>query len=250
MKVELNESERIDQLYSQKIKVIQNPNVFSFSLDAILLANFAAIPKSVNTRVVDLCAGNGAVGLFAAHKTNGQFSEVEIQPKLADMAQRSVDLNDLSDRFTVYNTDIKDVYNYINHDSTDVVICNPPYFANSENSHKNSNQYLAIARHEIKTNLNMVLSITSGLLKTNGRCYFVYRPDRLLELLDKMSLNRLVPKEIQFIYPRIDRDANMILVSGIKDGRPGGLKVKAPITVYQGHGNQYTEQISRVLYGK
>ncbi|MBW1605474.1 tRNA1(Val) (adenine(37)-N6)-methyltransferase [Lactobacillus sp. Sy-1] len=250
MDVELKPDERIDHLESHEIRVIQNPHVFSFSLDAILLADFALISKSAKTRVVDLCAGNGAVGLFAAHKTNGQFAEVEIQPKLADMAERSVKLNDLDDQFTVYNADIKDIDQQIKRDSVDVVTCNPPYFENTKTSHKNPNQYLAIARHEIKTNLNMVLAVTSSLLKTNGRCYFVYRPDRMVEFLDKMREHRLVPKEIQFIYPREGRDSNMMLVSGIKDGRPGGLKIKAPITVYKRNSDEYTETISRVLYGK
>ncbi|MEJ6400736.1 tRNA1(Val) (adenine(37)-N6)-methyltransferase [Nicoliella lavandulae] len=249
MKVALKDDERIDQLYSQDIKIIQNPNVFSFSLDAVLLADFISVSKSPKTKLVDLCAGNGAVGLFSAHKTNGMIYEVELQSKLADMAQRSVQLNDLQNQITVYNTDINDIYAQIPKDSVDVVACNPPYFADLDTSKKNPNQYLAIARHEIKTNLNQVLSITSGLLKTNGRCFFVYRPDRLIELLDKMQANRLVPKEITFIYPRSDRDSNMILVSGIKDGRAGGLKIKPAITVYQDHSDEYTESIHRVLYG-
>ena len=34
-------NERIDQLYSSKIKIIQSSEIFSFSIDAVLLANFA-----------------------------------------------------------------------------------------------------------------------------------------------------------------------------------------------------------------
>ncbi|MHA8263087.1 tRNA1(Val) (adenine(37)-N6)-methyltransferase [Lactobacillaceae bacterium Melli_B3] len=250
MEVNLKTNERIDQLYSQSIQVIQNPEVFSFSLDAILLADFIKVGKSAKTKMVDLCSGNGAVGLFSAHKTHGHIYEVEIQPKLAEMATRSVQLNDLQDQISVYNIDLKDVYQSIPKDSVDVVACNPPYFADTDTSKKNPNPYLAIARHEIKTNLNQVLAMTGGLLKTNGRCYLVYRPDRLLELLDKMRAHRLAPKEISFVYPRSDRDANMVLVSGIKDGKLDGLKITPPVVVYRDGSDEYTEHIHEILYGK
>ncbi|MHA8138480.1 tRNA1(Val) (adenine(37)-N6)-methyltransferase [Lactobacillaceae bacterium Scapto_B20] len=250
VEVDLKPNERIDQLYSQSIQVIQNSDVFSFSLDAILLANFIKVPKSAKTKMVDLCAGNGAVGLFSAHKTRGHIFEVEIQPKLADMANRSIELNNLQDQFSVYNIDLKDVYQSIPKDSVDIVACNPPYFPDIDTSKKNPNPHLAIARHEIKTNLDKVLEMTGGLLKTNGRCYFVYRPDRLLELLDKMRSHRIAPKEIVFVYPRSNRDANMVLVSGIKDGKLDGLKVKPPMVVYQDGSDEYTEVIHKILYGK
>ncbi len=59
----LHEDERIDQLYAEDIKIIQSSKVFSFSLDAVLLlAHFSRVPKK--GKIVDLCAGNGAVGLF------------------------------------------------------------------------------------------------------------------------------------------------------------------------------------------
>lgn len=64
MEVKLNADERIDQLYRDNIQIIQSPSVFSFSLDAVLLANFAEVKQSSRAQIVDLCAGNGAVGLF------------------------------------------------------------------------------------------------------------------------------------------------------------------------------------------
>ena len=80
--------ERIDQLYADDIQIIQSKEVFSFSIDAVLLANFPQLPKK--GKIVDLCAGNGAVGLFVSRKTAATIDQIELQPRLADMGQRSI----------------------------------------------------------------------------------------------------------------------------------------------------------------
>ncbi len=246
----LKENERIDQLYSNDIKIIQNPEVFSFSLDAVLLADFARLPKKSASRTVDLCAGNGAVGLFMSHKTNGHIYEIELQDKLADMAKRSVSLNNLDDKLTVINDDLDNTFDYVQKDSVDVITCNPPYFPDLEDSKKNPNPYLAIARHEITTNLDKILTVCEGLLKTNAKAFFVYRPDRMLELFDAMQEHNVMPKRIQYIYPREGKESNMILVEGIKAGKNGGTKVLSPIFVYKDNSNEYTDFVRKILYGE
>ncbi len=250
--VKLLADERVDQLYSQDIQIIQSSQVFSFSLDAVLLANFAKAPASPKGKLVDLCAGNGAVGLFMAPRTRGKIAMVELQPRLADMAQRSVVLNDLADKVTVYNQDLAIITEQIPKDSIDVVTCNPPYFSDLPDSKKNPNNYLAIARHEIATTLNTVLATTSDLLKMNGKAYFVHRPDRLVELLALMTANRLAAKRLQFVYPKAGRDANIVLVEAIKDGKATGLKILPPIMTYDDHGDhgEYSPIIHKMLYGE
>lgn len=245
---ELKPDERIDQLYSQDIQIIQSPEVFAFSLDAVLLADFAKLPARPSSQTVDLCAGNGAVGLFMSAKTRGKIAEVEIQPRLADMARRSVALNQLGDRMTVYEGDLAQVNQWLPKDSVDVVTCNPPYFADLPDSQKNPNQYLAIARHEITTDLATVVATTSGLLKMNGKAYFVHRPDRLLQLLELMATHRLAPKRIRLVHPKPGKEANMVLVEAIKDGKPGGLRFLAPLMVYDQRGD-YTPEVKALLYG-
>ncbi|KRN02775.1 O-methyltransferase [Levilactobacillus senmaizukei DSM 21775 = NBRC 103853] len=245
----LKADERIDQLYSQDVQIIQSPSVFAFSLDAVLLADFATLPVRAKSLTVDLCAGNGAVGLFMSGKTHGQIAEVELQPRLADMARRSVTLNGLDDQMTVYEGDLAKVNDWIPKDSADVVTCNPPYFADLPDSQKNPNQYLAIARHEITTNLATIVATTSGLLKMNGKAYFVHRPDRFLELTQLMTANRLAPKRVRLVHPKPGKEANMVLVEAIKDGRPGGMRFLAPLTVYNQQGD-YSSEVEALLYGR
>lgn len=242
----LQPGERIDQLYSQGVQIIQSKEVFSFSLDAVLLADFAQ-PKRYS-KIVDLCAGNGAVGLFLSQKTEGSITAVEIQARLADMARRSVRLNQLTDQMTVLEQDLATITEKIAKDSVEIVTCNPPYFPLSALSKKNPNPYLAIARHEIKTNLATILQVTSDLLKMNGKAYFVYRPDRLSELIRIAAEKRLSVKRVRLVYPKADREANMILVELIKDGKLRGQRFLPPLVVYDQH-NHYLPEVQRLLFG-
>ena len=94
----------------------------------------------------------------------------------------------------------------------------------------------------------MVAQQMSGLLKMNGHGYLVHRPDRVSEILATLERNRLVPKRIRFIYPKPDRDANMMLVEVIKDGKAGGQKIVPPLIVNDDQGN-YLPEVRKLLYG-
>lgn len=247
--MKLKSNERIDELYSLGIKVIQNSKMFSFSLDAVLLAYFAKLKRSSKSVTIDLCAGNGAVGMFISHKTKGRIIEVEIQPKLADMARRSVKLNRLSSRIKVLPIDLKNVFHYVRPNSVNVIVCNPPYFKNLPTDKNSLNPYLAIARSEIKTDLIQVVATINKLLNTRGRAYLVYRPRRLAELLNDLQKYKLIPKAIQFAYPQLDKPSQLVLVKAVKCGKPG-MKVLPPIIVRNRDNSGYSQVLKRIMFEK
>lgn len=242
----LKDGERIDQLIARGVKIIQSPDVFSFSLDAVLLAYFASIPKKGT--IVDFCSGNGAVALFIAPKTKASITGIELQERLADMGKRSILLNNFEDQLEMKLLDIKEITSEIKSDSVDFITCNPPYFKEQPNSKKNPNPYYAIARHEIYLQLDDVFQSASKALKMNGKIAMVHRPDRLIDILDSMKRHRIAPKKIQFIYPKEGKEANTILIEGIKDGKTDGLKILPPLYVY-GDDNQYLPAIKEMLHG-
>ena len=242
----LQEGERIDQLVAQGVQIIQSPDVFSFSLDAVLLAQFASIPK--RGTIIDFCSGNGAVALFMSPRTQATIIGLELQDRLADMGKRSIILNQLENQLEMKQLDIKDITTEIKSDSVDFITCNPPYFKEQPNSKKNPNPYYAIARHEIHLQLDDVFNSASKILKMNGKIAMVHRPDRLMDILDSMRRHRIAPKRIQFIYPKEHKEANTILIEGIKDGKTDGLKILPPLYVY-GDDNQYLPVIKEMLHG-
>lgn len=243
--MQLADDERIDQLQTQGIQIIQSSNVFAFSLDAVLLADFAEVGK--HSRVVDLAAGNGAVGLFVARKTDQDVTLVELQPRLADMARRSIELNNLQERVNVLNIDLADTWAHVAKDSADVVTCNPPYFKVRPGDVQNPNEALALARHELTTNFETVARITSGLLKTGGKAFFVHRPDRLEELLQTLAEHDLAPKRIRFVHPKADREANMVLIETRRSGKPDGIRILPPVIVY-GVDGEYTPEVAALIH--
>ncbi|MQW23607.1 MULTISPECIES: tRNA1(Val) (adenine(37)-N6)-methyltransferase [unclassified Lactococcus] len=246
-KIELQPDERIDEIADSGVQIIQSKEVFSFSIDAILLARFPRLPKK--GQIVDLCAGNGAVGLFASSRTKASIIELELQERLAKMAERSISLNGLDEQMSVINDNLNQAMNYFSNSSTDLIFCNPPYFKVGEDSHLNESQHYTLARHELATNLDEIFEISKKLLKSNGHLAMVHRPERFFEIVDKMRANNLQPKWIQFVYPKADLPANILLIDAIKDGKPGGEIFLPPLIVHHEDGS-YTKEIEEIYYGK
>ena len=121
----LKDNERIDQLMQYNLEIIQSSNVFSFSLDAILLGHFAKVRNRDDQKIFDLCSGNGAVALMLSQKTKSHIYGIEIQPELVDMAKRSIERNGLEEQVSMIQKDLKEI-STSHYDSVDVITCNPP----------------------------------------------------------------------------------------------------------------------------
>lgn len=239
-------NERIDYIGKRELKIIQASDVFPFSLDAVLLAKFVHVPIQKG-KIIDLCSGTGVIPIILSERTKAQIVAVEIQEKLCHMAERSVRLNELEHRIKIICQDINRLDSSFLNGTYDVVTCNPPYFKVTDEKDLKKNEQMAIARHEIYCTLEDVVRTASRLLKQGGKCAFVHRPKRFIELIETMKKHRLEPKRIQFVYPKREMDANIVLVESIKGGKPDA-KILPPITVYDDNG-EYTDEIKEIIYG-
>lgn len=239
--------ERLDYLLAEDLRIIQSPSVFSFSLDAVLLARFASVPLKRGT-IVDLCSGNGAIPLFLSARSSAAIIGVELQERLADMATRSVAYNSLSEQIQIVQGDVKEAPRTLGFEKFDAVTCNPPYFPAHELSDRNVNEHMAIARHEIYLTLEESVQSASQLLKQGGKAAFVHRSGRLIDIIEAMRKHRLEPKRVRLVYPKEGKEANTLLIEGIKDGKPD-LRILPPLTVY-GNDGEYTEEVRELLYGR
>jgi tRNA1Val (adenine37-N6)-methyltransferase len=217
----INSDETVDEY--DKLKVIQKADGFRFSLDAVVLAEFATVKKG--DKVIDLGAGNGIISLIIASKAE-HITAVEIQPEMADLAVRNVILNGLGNKIKVVEDDLTLAKEHFPSGQFDVVITNPPYRIVGS-GRLNPNDLKAIARHELKCTLDDVLRVSFHLLKERGRLAIVHRPDRLIDLIVNCRQYRLEPKRIQFIHIGKDQEASLVLVEAIKNGKPD-LKVLSP----------------------
>lgn len=243
--IKLLPDERIDDLERNGYKIIQSSGRFCFGMDAVLLSGFAAVKDGED--VIDLGTGTGIIPILLEAKTNGRhFTGLELQAASADMAERSVSLNGLRDKIDIVCGDIKEADRIFGKASFNVVTSNPPYM-NDLHGIKNPDEELAIARHEVKCTLDDVVRQAAALLKPRGRFYMVHRPHRLVEIINTFVRYRIEPKRIQFVHPFEDRDANMVLIEGLRGGR-SMIKVEKPIIVYDKNGN-YTDEVLRI-HGK
>lgn len=243
MDIKLNENERIDDLEYKNLKIVQDKDGFCFGIDSVLLSDFAKEIRSKSI-VLDLGTGNGVLGILLCGKTNlSKIYGVEIQEDIANIAQKSINLNKLNNRFEIINDNIKNLNSYFKNDSIDAIISNPPYKKDNSGL-KNESQKKLISRHEITANLEDFISVSSKLLKSNGSLYMVHRPERLADLFYLLKKYKLEPKKLRFVQSFTNSKPKFFLIKATKNAN-SFLNVEQPLIIYNSDGN-YTDEILKI----
>lgn len=243
----LYENERIDNLEINNFKIIQKNDGFCFGIDSVLLSDFARNIK-INSNVLDLGTGTGILGFLLIAKSKiKKITGVEVQPEIADMAQRSIRLNELDEKFEIVNANIKDIDKILKIDSYDAIITNPPY--KKMNSGKiNDNKIKLISRHEIEANLSDFIKVSFKMLKDKGSLYMVHRAERLVDILYEMRANKMEPKRIRFVFSNKNSESKLVLIEAVKNAKPS-IKVEKPLYIYENDG-KYTDEVLKIYNKK
>lgn len=241
----LADQERLDDLLTEDLQIIQSERVFSFSMDAVLLARFCSVPT--RGRIMDLCSGNGVIPLLLSTRTKAQIDAVEIQEEVADMARRSIALNRKEAQINIMHDDLRMIHEKVGYGQYDHITVNPPYLS-AASGMKNSNRHMAYARHELGCTLEDVLACSNRLIKSGGKVAMVHRPARLTDIMEGMRKYRLEPKRVRFVHPRVGAEANMVLIEAMKDGKPD-LRLLPPLIVHEGDSREYSPEIRELYYG-
>lgn len=237
---ELQEGERLDGLGIRGWQVIQREDEFRFSLDAVLLAHFAAVRRGA--RAADLGTGTGAVGLFLLSRGAAAVTGVELNPRIAGMAERTAALNGLSDRLQVICADVNQIREHCSAGAFDLVTANPPYRPASAGRISPA-AGVAMARHETTAGLREFLQAAAFLLRHRGRLAMIHLPERLTDIFIEMRNAGLEPKRLRFVHPFSDREPRMVLIESVKGAR-ASLSVLPPLVVYQSDGVYHPEVLS------
>lgn len=230
--------ERIDDLLINNLKIIQHEREFRFSLDAILLAHFATVRPGA--AVVDLGTGTGVIGLLLTALGAGRVTGVEINPQMAELAQRSVQLNKLEHQVGIIHADFRQLKGVLPSGQWELVVANPPYRPIGRGL-INPSDAVASARHEITADLADVVQAARYLVKYRGRFAMIHIPERMVEVLSAMSRAGIEPKRLRLVYPAADKKPKLMLVEGVR-GAKSGLDVLPPLVVYDKQGD-YTAEI-------
>lgn len=229
------------------IKLYQSRNGYRFSVDALLLYSFVDIPRV--KRIADLGAGSGIVGILLAKKYyDASVFLFELQENLAVLAEKNIALNSLEKRVKIIKTDIKEIDTRAFSCTCffDIVVSNPP-FRKPKTGLISPGEEKAIARHEIRLGLPELVGAAINLLKSKGRFFLIYHPERLTELIDALRKEKMEVKRLRFVHSNFSSEAKMVLVEAVKGGRQG-LKVERPFYIYDKNG-AYSDEM-REVYGE
>ncbi|NLV35762.1 MAG: tRNA1(Val) (adenine(37)-N6)-methyltransferase [Clostridiaceae bacterium] len=242
MNIDIHENERLDDLQYKGLKLLQKRDGFCFGVDAVLLSHFADVSK--NSRVIDLGTGTGIIAvLIAAKKGPREVVGLEIQPEMAEMAKRSVILNELTDQVSIVHGDIKQAVKLFGMSSFDAVVSNPPYMERGGGL-LNPDDAKAISRHEILCTLEDVVSTASKLLRPGGKFTMIHRPQRLVDVICQMRHYAIEPKWLKLVHPSPGKKPNLVLIGGARQGNPE-LRVQEPLYIYDTLGN-YSDEIDQI----
>ena len=237
--------ESIIPLLNKNLKIIQRSDYFNFSIDSLLISEFINIQKNTK-KILDLGTGNAAIPLFLSKKTSAKIYGIEIQEISYNLALRNININSLNEQIYIIYDNMKNYLKYFNVGSFDIVISNPPFFKINENTNfLNELEQLSIARHEVKINLEELIKIASKLVKDRGYFYLVHRADRLSEILNNLLNYRFEAKKIKFCYTTKYKNAKIVLIEAIKNGKPG-LTILPPLIINKENG-EYTDEILKMF---
>lgn len=240
----LKPNERIDDLQFRGLKIIQNPEYFCFGTDAVLLADFATVKK--NAKICDLGTGTGILPilLYGRHEYV-KCDAVEIQDFMAEMASRTVKLNNLEDRITIHNADLRDLKGVLPSCEYSTVVCNPPYKKDGSGEHNKDDAH-SVSRHEATCTLDDVCSAANYLLKNGGRFAMINHSDRIVDIFATMRKYNIEPKRVRPVQSRPHTPAYVVLIEGVKEGKPY-MNWEPTLCIYDKDGN-INDEINRIYH--
>lgn len=217
---------RVDDLNLDGLKLYQDPNGYGFTSDSVLLANF------VRAKRKDICAeigtGSGIISILVNYKEKpNKIFAFEIQEKVAYLAKKNVELNNMQNQIEIVSDTVQNFKNYINCGSVDVVFCNPPYFK-FDQTVSGENEEKIVSRFDKELPLEDLFLCASKMLKFGGKMFFVMCAERMAECFSVMEKYNLIPKRIYFAHPNENKDASVFLCEACK-GAKMGLKIMPPL---------------------
>lgn len=211
--------ETLEYLEPSGFEIYQDDDLYRFTSDALRLSEFACVKKG--DVVADFCSGCGVVGfnLFGLHPEKiKSVTFFEMQKPLYDLSVKSIDKNNLGEKFFAVNTRVQDLPKSY-YGKFSLAVCNPPYMQIGAGEHDKS-QSLALCRREISLPLTELAAALSNALKFGGRACVVHRADRLTDVLVSFRNAGIEPKRIRFVSAA-GKPPYLFLLEAVKGGKSG-----------------------------
>ena len=221
MEIQLGEYEVLEDMLIDGLKIVQDTRLYRFTSDSVLLSKFAT-PKKRDV-VADFCAGSGIVAFhfYALHKEKFpqlSFTLFELQPALSLLSKKTAKHNGFTN-FEFVQGKLQEIPKTY-HEKFSLILCNPPY-ERANTGFDNDVYEKAICRKEITLTLAEIAKAASGALKFGGRICMLHRADRISEVCYELKAANIEVKKIQFVQGRVGMKPYLVMVEGVKGGKPG-----------------------------
>lgn len=235
-----------DTLFDGDLHCWQYEKGYRFSVDAVLLSHFV-LPRP-GQHILDIGAGCGIISLILCYRwPDITITSLELQPQLISLIEHNIEQNTFQERIQTLNGDLCEIKNLVAAESFDQVVCNPPY-GSLGTGRQNPGDEQAVARHEIRCDLNNVAKAIAFCLRNKGRASLIYPADRAAALIDTLKKNRLEPKRLQIVYSYPGSSGKLIMLECIKNGGEE-LTILPPFFIYEKKNGGYSPEMAR-LYEK
>lgn len=223
---------------------MQTEGGFKLSTDSVLLAAFVNMTRV--RRCLDIGSGAGVLEVLLAHRApTAKIVGVELLPEAAELSVGNLSENGLTDRVSILNADVRAIRELQGAESFDLVVSNPPYFAeNSGYSAPAAGR--AAAREENGLTLTELCRCAAYALRWGGCFALVHRPERLSELFCAMTAAGIEPKRLREAAYSAGRAPSLVLVEGKKGAKPG-LAIEPPLILTDMAGGD-SEEIRRIYH--
>lgn len=240
-----NPADTLDTLFGGKLRLYQSRNGYRFSLDAVLLAYFAAVGGA--EKIADLGTGNAVIPSILAYLyPSVSIAGLELQDNMLRRARRNIGLNGFAARVEIISGDVRAIEQLARQGSFDAVTCNPPY-RSPRSGRLSPDTERNLARHQIEGTLDDFIRAAAYLLAAKGRLAVVYRAERMVDLLQTMQRFDIEPKRLRLVHAFAGAEASLVLVEGRKGSR-SGLAALPPLIVYE-KPKMYTSEVEQMLAG-
>lgn len=233
-----NPDRELHELFGGRLKLYQQKKGYRFSIDSVLLGNFASCRACGS--VVDLGTGSGVLPLILSRRKRCcRIVGMEIQKELVQLARDTIALNGLADSVTIIHADVRQIHRHLDRESWDAVVANPPFYR-AGSGRVNPVRQSAVARHELFGALNDFVAAARYLLKNGGRWYSIFPAARIADIITALRGGGIEPKTLRMVHARMEEPADVVLIEGVRGGGPEA-RVLSPMILYSG--SEYTDEV-------
>lgn len=206
------------------LRIYQLQDGYCYNSDSLFLFDFAKSFLRPHFEILDIGCGSGIIGLLCARDFGVKATLVEKDHLSAFLAHKNAVLNHLNAE-VLYS----DIFEATFDKKFNAILSNPPFYRNDIID--SCNERIKIARNARYMPFDLLCKKVKRSLHPNGHFIFCYDAKEAHHIFHTLKDNGLYARNCRFVYPRLDKEATLILVEA-KINSKSSLKILPPLITH------------------